>query len=64
MEIENITKKDIEGMDYNQLIGLTKETNRLPGGRKIVFEQPIELAQIKKKKYWRSAQVPDLLQLN
>jgi len=38
MEIENITKKDIEGMDYNQLIGLTKETNRLPGGRKIVFE--------------------------
>lgn len=25
-------------MDYNQLIGLTKETNRLPGGRKTVFE--------------------------
>lgn len=38
MEIEKITPKDIEEMDYNQLIGLTKETNRLPGGRKTVFE--------------------------
>ncbi|MFH1376989.1 MAG: class I SAM-dependent methyltransferase [Candidatus Woesearchaeota archaeon] len=38
MEIEKLTAKDIEGMDYNQLIGLTKETNRIPGGRKTVFE--------------------------
>jgi len=38
MEIEKITTKDINEMDYNQLIGLTKETNRIPGGRKTVFE--------------------------
>ena len=38
MEIENITSKDICEMDYNQLIGLVKETNRPPGGRKTVFE--------------------------
>ncbi|MEK7548982.1 MAG: class I SAM-dependent methyltransferase [Patescibacteria group bacterium] len=38
MKIEEITPQDIRGMDYNQLIGLTKETNRLPGGRKTVFE--------------------------
>ncbi len=38
MEIENITAKQIEEMDYNQIIGLTKETNRIPGGRKTVFE--------------------------
>lgn len=38
MEIEKITLNDINRMDYNQLIGLTKETNRLPGGRKTVFE--------------------------
>ena len=38
MEIENITSKDIREMDYNQLIGLVKETNRPPGGRKTVFE--------------------------
>lgn len=38
MEIEKLTPKDIEEMSYNQLIGLTKETNRPPGGRKTVFE--------------------------
>lgn len=38
MEIEKITAKDIEEMDYNQVIGLTRETNRPPGGRKTVFE--------------------------
>ncbi len=38
MNIEELTPKQIDGMDYNQLIGLTKETNRPPGGRKTVFE--------------------------
>ena len=38
MEINNLTSEDIEKMDYNQLIGLTKETNRIPGGRNTVFE--------------------------
>lgn len=38
MEIKELTSKDILEMDYNQLIGLTKETNRPPGGRKTVFE--------------------------
>ena len=38
MEIEKITPNEIIKMDYNQIIGLTKETNRPPGGRKTVFE--------------------------
>lgn len=38
MEIEELTPNDIKEMDYNQLIGLVKETNRIPGGRKTVFE--------------------------
>jgi ubiquinone/menaquinone biosynthesis C-methylase UbiE len=38
MEIKNLTKEDIFKMDYNQLIGLTKETNRIPGGKKTIFE--------------------------
>jgi ubiquinone/menaquinone biosynthesis C-methylase UbiE len=38
MEIEKITVDDIKNMDYNQLIGLIKETNRPPGGRGTVFE--------------------------
>ena len=38
MEIEKITSKNISEMDYNQLIGLVKETNRPPGGRRTVFE--------------------------
>jgi ubiquinone/menaquinone biosynthesis C-methylase UbiE len=36
--IENLTKEDISEMDYNQLIGLTKETNRPPGGRRTIFD--------------------------
>lgn len=31
-EICNLTLKDIEAMSYNELIGLTRETNRTPGG--------------------------------
>lgn len=38
MESENLTPKEIENMDYNQLIGLVRETNRPPGGRKTVIE--------------------------
>ena len=38
MNIEKLTPKEISEMDYNQLIGLVKETNRPPGGRKTVFE--------------------------
>ena len=38
MEIEKITSEDISKMDYNQLIGLVKETNRPPGGRRTLFE--------------------------
>ncbi len=33
-----MTSQDISEMDYNQIIGLTKETNRIPGGRRTVFE--------------------------
>ncbi|MAG48065.1 SAM-dependent methyltransferase [archaeon] len=32
IELKNLSEKDIESMDYNQLIGITKETNRPPGG--------------------------------
>ncbi len=38
MKINKLTPNDIDEMDYNQLIGLTKETNRIPGGRNTVFE--------------------------
>jgi ubiquinone/menaquinone biosynthesis C-methylase UbiE len=38
MEIENLTLKDIEMMDYNQIIGIIKETNRIPGGKNTIFE--------------------------
>lgn len=31
-EIKDLTVKDIEEMNYNELIGLTRETNRTPGG--------------------------------
>ncbi len=31
-EIRELTVKDIEEMNYNELIGLTRETNRTPGG--------------------------------
>lgn len=32
MKLEKITPRDIEKMNYNELIGLVKETNRPPGG--------------------------------
>ncbi len=38
MILENLTAQDIENMDYNQLIGLVRETNRIPGGESTVFE--------------------------
>src|SRR5690554_1152382 len=31
-KIEEYTAQDIQKMDYNQLIGLVRETNRAPGG--------------------------------
>ena len=31
-EIQSITATEIKNMDYNELIGLTRETNRTPGG--------------------------------
>ena len=31
-KLEEYTAKDIQEMDYNQLIGLVRETNRVPGG--------------------------------
>jgi len=34
--INKLTSEDIEGMSYNQLIGLTRETNRPPGGYKSI----------------------------
>ena len=33
-----MTPKDIMEMDYNQLISIVKETNRLPGGRNSIME--------------------------
>ncbi len=36
--IKDFTVEDIEKMDYNQIIGIVKETNRPPGGRNSVFE--------------------------
>ncbi|MFH1889789.1 MAG: methyltransferase domain-containing protein [Nanoarchaeota archaeon] len=38
MKIEELTAKDISEMDYNQLIGIVKETNRPPGGKNSIFE--------------------------
>lgn len=35
---KDIGPKDIEEMNYNELISLTKETNRPPGGKETVFE--------------------------
>jgi len=37
-ETKDLTVEDIEKMDYNQIIGIVKETNRLPGGKNSVFE--------------------------
>jgi ubiquinone/menaquinone biosynthesis C-methylase UbiE len=50
MEMKEITAKDIEEMDYNQLIGLTRETNRPPGGRKTIFEIANRLCLDRKNK--------------
>lgn len=38
MKIASLTPEEIELMDYNEIIGLVKETNRIPGGRNTVFE--------------------------
>lgn len=38
MNIKDLTTKDIEEMNYNQIIGIIKETNRPPGGKNTVFE--------------------------
>ena len=32
MNLENLTIEDIQGMSYNEIIGVVKETNRPPGG--------------------------------
>lgn len=37
-EIKNLTKKDIEEMNYNELISVVKETNRPPGGITTLLE--------------------------
>ena len=37
-DIKNLTKKDIEKMNYNELISITKETNRPPGGINSIIE--------------------------
>lgn len=36
--MEGINAEDIDNLDYNQLIGIVKETNRPPGGKNTVFE--------------------------
>lgn len=38
MNIKKLTSKDIETMNYNELIGLVKETNRPPGGINSIIE--------------------------
>lgn len=38
MKLENLTSNDIRQMSYNELIGLTKETNRPPGGISSIME--------------------------
>ena len=38
MEIEKLSLDKIKEMDYNQIIGLVKETNRPPGGKESIFE--------------------------
>ena len=37
MQIKNLTSKDIEKMNYNELIALVKETNRPPGGSRSIY---------------------------
>jgi|SRR3989344_2783150 len=36
--VKEMKLEDIEKMDYNQIIGIVKETNRPPGGKNSVFE--------------------------
>jgi len=36
--MKGINAKDIANFDYNQLIGIVKETNRPPGGKNSIFE--------------------------
>ena len=35
-DLSKLTSKEIEKMDYNQMIGLTRETNRTPGGTETI----------------------------
>ncbi len=37
-DIKDLSVEDIGRMDYNQIIGLVKETNRPPGGKNSLFE--------------------------
>ena len=34
MDLSKLTEQDIMKMSYNELIGLVRETNRIPGGAK------------------------------
>ncbi len=38
MDLKNISPEEIKNMDYNQLIGIVRETNRPPGGKSSIFE--------------------------
>jgi SAM-dependent methyltransferase len=38
MDIRNLKVEDIQKMNYNELIGIVKETNRPPGGIKTIME--------------------------
>lgn len=38
MNLKNLTPNDIQSMSYNELIGLTQETNRPPGGITTIME--------------------------
>ncbi len=38
MELKDITPEKIEKMDYNELIAIVRETNRPPGGSKVINE--------------------------
>ena len=38
MKPNNLTPKDIEEMSYNEIIGIIKETNRIPGGQRTIIE--------------------------
>lgn len=38
MNIKNLTPQDIQKMSYNEIIGLTQETNRPPGGITTILE--------------------------